>query len=1020
MSGDKEYQEYLEYLEYQEYLATLGAGESDDPVEKTVAMQKRVAAEKRQLELVAAQAEADRELRKAETLDRMTVYEQLKDTAVVALSGDNMISNGLQTIYNAILPTPQGMTDEEFKEDLSKRRESRLDRLKESPQYGVGNIVSDLATGLVAPSYAGARIGVAAAEGAAWMAADNILRANAEQEDINPWDLAKDTAIGAAGGAAVGQVSSWLVGRASKEIAKELVDSGVPVSQVAKGEAATSVFDQMEREAVDTATTIRAGGKSPKTSRQVLRELEEFVQSRPELVEEVRGIDLRQEYLDKVKAIVDMDEDEFLDLSVRASKVSGDPVDTPKARRVLGKAGEKVAKKAEDATKEADVLVQKGMNPDEAVKVASVRAGLGEKQPATPRIAQRLARRMAERGGIVKALDKGVGTYLTRLKSLSYSAGSALARMESKVHVQLGEVKPLLDEVESAFKGLPRSVRKDLESSALTGGPRMVLERASAKGTLTPELKAAMEKLDPVLSSLGKRILKGTEVKTLGEGRWWPRRRKADTDRGVLGKETTPFETTRSVAGRSTKERTVEAVRVDDLKNYESPIRSLQETLETEIRKQSAREFFGSYWGGSADYGETVLQSIGKFVKGEIEAGRLLPENAKEVHGLLKSRFLTAEEVKTSSLSIAESMTQLLLLGQVKTVLLNITDVANTVAKNGLRSTVDAIAGRVPKGINPDTVGLGDRFVMEVEDNVGKSASAARFMQGAVQWVFEKVGFVKLERATSNLALKASYSRLRRQVSTNKGAQEFRTKYSSFAESPQELEEVIGALKSGEDKGKVLEYMFAELLEVKPVSKSSKSQLFSEGAGRYLGILKSFVVQQMDIGRREIIQELAHGSKRKGAENAVKYLTAWTLIGGSVATGIDALRGEPIDEETIEDNIIDNLLILSGLSSMNLRDLEEKGPVAAFTNWMAPAPIAAAERLYRDVENAVVTKDPRVVRNIPIIGEPLYDFAFGGKELRRARTLQRRRREARTRNRSWREREAARLRREESLKTRYQ
>ncbi len=152
--------------------------------------------------------------------------------------------------------------------------------------------------------------------------------------------------------------------------------------------------------------------------------------------------------------------------------------------------------------------------------------------------------------------------------------------------------------------------------------------------------------------------------------------------------------------------------------------------------------------------------------------------------------------------------------------------------------------------------------------------------------------------------------------------------------------------------------------------------------GRLLYMLKSFTLKQLDIVRRNIVQEWKKGNKMQAAKQAALLAGYVTVANVSTQSVKDLLMGREVRVEDIPDKSLWALLGVYGLNQYTYDRYLSQGDIkGAVIGYVAPATpvIDAAFTLATELPK----DDPRLegtLRGIPFVGPLVYSWFGGGAE----------------------------------------
>ena len=208
---------------------------------------------------------------------------------------------------------------------------------------------------------------------------------------------------------------------------------------------------------------------------------------------------------------------------------------------------------------------------------------------------------------------------------------------------------------------------------------------------------------------------------------------------------------------------------------------------------------------------------------------------------------------------------------------------------------------------------------------------------------------------------------LEREARTPAGQARLATKYAEAYGA--DLPPILSDPKSGNLTPAVRGVLFGELSRAQPISKMEMPQMYLENPdvglgflpvdGRSLYQLKSFMLKQADLIRREGYNEIKAGNGR-GYVNLAKYAVLLGIAGATPEMVKEFLLGKPFDAKWSD--IPMNLLKTFGWSQYAM-DKAKKEPIKAVAGVVIP-PYEMYEELLR--------RDPKALRYLPLIGKVLF------------------------------------------------
>ena len=428
---------------------------------------------------------------------------------------------------------------------------------------------------------------------------------------------------------------------------------------------------------------------------------------------------------------------------------------------------------------------------------------------------------------------------------------------------------------------------------------------------------------------------------------------------------------------------------------YASPTDSLLRYLSGAVNDIEMAKFFGKDIATSKVGGKTVTNvdnSIGNIVAQEIKAGRVHHEQANELRALLKSRFEGGERSMSAPLQDARNLTNIALLGQFGSAATQIGDSMMTVYHHGLMPTLKAVKQKL----------TGDSQVTSKEfglvNHIAEELGSNRHTGKALQTVFKANGFAMIDQFAKGLNLNAGLMKNQKLASTQAGRATLAAKYAE-AFGP-EFPKLLEDLQARRITPEVKSLLFSELSDAQPLTKAEMPQGYLDHPnGRLLYQMKTYMLKQMDVIRRDAYQEIAKGNYVKGAKNLVAVATALALsnIPGDIIK--DWLSGR--DAELEKTDYTEMLLRNFGVSRYSLDQASSGKPLEVVRDMALPPykhfqeMLNAATSFKEDNPIKAEKQRNKAAKYIPLVGRPYYDIELGGNAARASVEATKKRREIR-------------------------
>ena len=642
-----------------------------------------------------------------------------------------------------------------------------------------------------------------------------------------------------------------------------------------------------------------------------------------------------------------------------------------------------------------------------------------------------------ENGGVAARRQNGVvenlfGVLSTRIKNIDEGAFWRLREYEHKVQIN---TQNLLKETEGFFKGMKRlsagtkkkvavalanGEREEFNRLVSTEAPnliteynrvRKVLSGADGKGGLVEELKGVgytfeeiqnyfprvVKDLEGLKASLGKQrtgvidsslrsvaASKGKSVVDLTSTE-----RSAVIDQVMRGKRAVlskskdkpiikyiPFEV-KEPGIANTRKRSITKISENQEQFYYSPEEALFSYINKAVNDIEKKKFFGQSIQKTADGVIDTEKSIGTLVDDALSSGRINEAQALDLRDMLNARFVGGAQTPHAIIQALRDSGYATTIGNPASALVQLGDIAASGALKGLKNTLGALFGTKEL----DVIELG---ITQATQELVSAKAGARILNK----MLELSQFSRVDRLGKNTIINASIRQARGFAKSAKGIEKLRTKYGkAFGDK---FDDFIEELNTRQVSENVKFYAFNELADMQPIALSEMPQAYLNNPdGRILYMLKSFMIKQYDVVRREVVQEFKKANTVAEKAEAVKK--GATLLGylavGNAGTGMikDMALGREVDVDQIPDRAMWSLLGIYGFNKYVSERYASQGDLLGFaTSQLAPAApiIDAASRGAADIVKGEADEDTiaRLVKPVPVVGMVYYNWLLGGAE----------------------------------------
>jgi hypothetical protein len=624
---------------------------------------------------------------------------------------------------------------------------------------------------------------------------------------------------------------------------------------------------------------------------------------------------------------------------------------------------------------------------------------------------------------LAKGADYAGGLVSTRVQNLSPALHHRLIEHERTVfregHRQLTQVAPFIE----ALEKVKSTDLKALNSATLTNDPvaiKVAITKAKVPGLATEwgNVRKLLDDIGQRHVSLGilkklrtdyfPRIVKdvdgllghlGTEQRTVLEKKLRQAELQAQKAGDVLSAadrsaiinkelENTPMQG----SGKSSflKKRSLGAVPEEFLPYYETPINSLTSYIRAATREQAKAKFFGRSAVKDGDFID-LDSSIGALVEKELSNKNISFKDVNELKSMIRSRFVGGEQASVGLLQDAKNIGYTSLLGHPTSALVQLSDVGQTVFTQGLIPTVEGVVQMLRgKGVSAKDFGLLDHVAEELSSTRG----TAKLLNGVLKWV----GFTAIDKFGKNNALTAAKIKNQRLVQTTKGQATIRERFGE-AFGP-DTDALIADLKAKKQSDLVDALLFHELSRQQPISKIEVPQAYLDNPNaRAAYMLKTFMLKQMDLARRDAYNEIKKGNVVKGTKNLIGLGLLWGVSGATNQWVRDFIMGKEVDPKFSD--VWENVFKTFGWSSYVLDKAAQGKPIAAALGTIAP-PLSIIDDTIATAQKMAGKKkmkpgDYKGVQNIPVVGRLVYNRVLGGAKESDRRAKLREEREKRKR-----------------------
>ena len=512
-------------------------------------------------------------------------------------------------------------------------------------------------------------------------------------------------------------------------------------------------------------------------------------------------------------------------------------------------------------------------------------------------------------------------------------------------------VQATLKTIETSLEGLGR-----FAEGVTNYFPRIVKDFEGLKQAMKQEVVAGLEKT--LLDAEAKMIKKEHRTMT-------------DVERSLVANRYMYAPEQSSFQPGFAKARTMGPVPAHLQQFYEPPVESLLRYMSGAVNDIETAKFFGRDIAVNKQGQKLYTDldgSIGNLTARLMAEGKLTREGAQKLQGILKARFDGGEKGMHPILGTIRNVTNAALLGNIASTATQVSDSVMTIYHHGLVPTLQALTQKIigQERVTPKQLGLINHIAEELSDLGPTGRLVHTTMKGS--------GFHAVDMFAKGLGLNASLLKNEKLVSTPEGQAKFRAKYqSAFGEATEALINDIRSKRMSDDLQTLL---FSELSDAQPVSKLEMTQAYlAHPNGRFLYQMKTYMVKQVDIVRRDSYQEIAKGTFEgiaRGTKNLAALATLYAVSNIPGDAIKDWIAGREIDLFSTP-KLIENIGQTFGINRYAGQQIGQ-GKVVETLTGMATPPLRVLQDLAKLNE--------KTVAYVPFVGRPVYDRYLGGNQAR--------------------------------------
>ena len=423
-----------------------------------------------------------------------------------------------------------------------------------------------------------------------------------------------------------------------------------------------------------------------------------------------------------------------------------------------------------------------------------------------------------------------------------------------------------------------------------------------------------------------------------------------------------------------TKQRVLENILPSMEKFYAKPLDAMSIYLERATKDINTRKFFGRGNATKAARSKNLSESIGSYIDEAIQSGEMKYQDVERLRDLFDVRFGVGEQISPKIIQNLRNIGYSTTIANPLSTLTQIGDLGMSVYVNGFKNTFASLAGK--KYFNTSDLGIDDIASTELA-SVG---STAKFLNAALT----ASGFKRMDRLGKDTLINSSYRKAVNMAKSDAGIKKLRDKYGKVFEG--EFASLVSDLNNGKLSDNVKLLLYSDLADVQPISLSQMPEGYLRSpSGRILYMLKTFSIKQLDVLRKDVVQNIKKGNYAEAGKNAAAYLTIMPMMGATVQETKDFLLGRGGNpEDIIKDNYIENIFKTFGSSEYVMNNYVSKGRIIPAIGEMIAPPLdwidAIGTDIYKAQKGEFVGEESKIMAQLPGVGRLWYNFFGGGME----------------------------------------
>lgn len=499
-------------------------------------------------------------------------------------------------------------------------------------------------------------------------------------------------------------------------------------------------------------------------------------------------------------------------------------------------------------------------------------------------------------------------------------------------------------------KGLQRFLNKNPEVDSVV--QKALKQRAQAL-KLKDTTKLSNEDRNFIISNM----LQGRHVGTNKAGKLYSRTKKTRPKRETF-----------------LEPRKIKLVNKEMQKYYENPLNSTMRYFMDAHKLIEKRNFFNYKNTKNATMQGTGLdleKSATNFFK-DLEDANLDDNTVTRLEEMFKAIFVDADRSLGGVQKAYKDLVNASLLANPLSALTQLGDVTLGAWKLGVKNVAKGLVGRdvdIIKDLN-------------IEQAMLEHFSSGTSMTKLVDDMLEFTQFKRMDRLGKTAIINGAWKNVQNKVKTDKGIAQLKKEYGT-AYGP-EFNKFISDIKNGEITSLTKEYLFNQLAEFQPITPAQMPEAYLKANnGRLLYTLQSFTIKQVNLIRKNIVEEAQKGNYKQAAKNLLGFSLLIPPSNMAIDYGKETLLGrDPDFSDDLVRRYANNALKVFGSSEYAVDRLIKTGKLGDFIQDTFLPPMEMFDGLIKTGQAAIVNQefDPAVTAQLPIVGRLAHYWVFGGLE----------------------------------------